>query len=182
MKISLDDSHDNNEVLKKLLSSRGITITEKAEIVLVSRGSPLPKKGIAVVYDPENPEELIDFIDAFKTVTTKADREIIIGKRKYGYSIVQVEDILYFVALGNYVYGKTLQDRYEIKQKLYEIESNFKNQYFIRINKSSIINLRWVQEIIPWFGGRLLLKVKEIQEELEVSRSYVKEFKKTLGI
>ena len=182
MKISLNDTQDNSEVLNKLLSSRGISIVEKSSVIFVPRGSPLPKKGIVVVYDSKNPEELIYFIDSFKTITAKTDNEIIIGKRKHGYTIIQVEDILYFVAWGNYVFCKTLQERFEVNQKLYEIESNFKAQYFIRINKSYVINLRWVQEIIPWFGGRLLLKIKETQEELEVSRNYVKAFKKSLGI
>ncbi len=182
MKIVLHGGPQNTEVLKELLSSRGINIVEKSPISFVPRGKPLPDKGIVVVYDTSQMDELINFIDSIKNLFTQSNKEIIIGKKKEGYAVLQLPDIIYFVALGNYVYSQTMQERYEVKQKLYEIESNFTAQYFIRINKSYVINLRWIQEIIPWFGGRLLLKIKEIGEELEVSRNYVKAFKKSLGI
>ncbi|MBN1798866.1 MAG: LytTR family transcriptional regulator [Spirochaetales bacterium] len=172
----------NNNVLKELLSDRGILITDKAGVTLVPRGAPLPEKGIVIIYDEKNPEELVNFIDSFKSITAKTDNEIIIGKRKHGYSVVPVEQILFFMAWGNYVYCHTVQERFEINQKLYEIERNFRSQYFIRINKSYVVNIRWIREIIPWFGGRLLLKLKEISEELEVSRNYVKAFKRSLSI
>jgi DNA-binding LytR/AlgR family response regulator len=181
MKIVLNDRGDNR-ILKSLLSSRGITLSQDAEVTLVPRGSPLPEKGIVVVYDAENPQQLIDFIDSFKNITAKNGAEIIIGKRTHGYTIIPVEKILYFMALGNFVYCRTAEERFEVNQKLYELERDFKSQYFIRINKSYVMNIRWIREIIPWFGGRLLLKLKEITEEVEVSRSYVREFKKSLGI
>jgi DNA-binding LytR/AlgR family response regulator len=88
----------------------------------------------------------------------------------------------YFVANGNYVYGQTHQGSIEINRKLFEIERDFRGSYFFRIHKSYVINIRWVREIIPWFGGRLLIRIKETDEEIEVSRNYVKAFKEFLGM
>jgi DNA-binding LytR/AlgR family response regulator len=181
MKISWKNT-ENNRMLKQLLAVRGIAISDKASVALVPRGAALPKKGIVVIYDEHNPDELINFIDAFKHITAKKDNEIVIGKKKHGYAIVPVAEILYFMAWGNYVYCHTADERLEVKQKLYEIERNYTSQYFIRINKSHVMNIRWIEEIIPWFGGRLLLRIKETREELEVSRNYVKAFKESLGI
>jgi len=53
---------------------------------------------------------------------------------------------------------------------------------FIRVNKSYIVNILMVKEIIPWFGGRLLLKFSGSEEKIEVSRNYVKDFKQFLGM
>jgi hypothetical protein len=182
MRIILDASPDNRQALKELLSSRGITVVKKSPVTFAPRGSTLPDKGLVVVYDPSHPDELLDFIDSMGVLAGKAGDEMIIGRHKQGFVIIQAEDILYFVAWGNYVYCKILNERFEVNRKLYEVERNFKKKYFIRINKSYVVNIRWIQQIIPWFGGRLLLKLKEIQEELEVSRSYVRAFKQSLGI
>jgi hypothetical protein len=181
MKISAHDIK-NKKVLKELLSARGVLFSDKASVTLIPRGSPLPEKGIVIVYDEEDPEELIGFFDSFKAITAKDDVDIIAGRRKHGYALVQVEKVVYFAAVGNSVYCQTAGERFEVRQRLYEIERNFTSRYFIRINKSYVVNIRWIREIIPWFGGRLLLRFKEIQEEVEVSRNYVKAFKQSLGM
>ena len=102
MNISWNNTGNNN-VLKELLSDRGISITDQADVTLVPRGAPLPKKGIVIIYDEKNPEELAHFIDSFKNTIAKTDNEIIIGKKKHGYAVVPVEHILFFMAWGNYV-------------------------------------------------------------------------------
>jgi DNA-binding LytR/AlgR family response regulator len=53
---------------------------------------------------------------------------------------------------------------------------------FIRVNKSNIINVLKIKEIIPWFGGRILLRFISSEERIEVSRNYVKDFKQFLDM
>jgi two-component system LytT family response regulator len=126
MKIVLDASPNNRQALKELLSSRGIAVVKKSPVTFAPRGSILPDKGLVVAYDSLHPDELLDFIDSMGVLAGKAGDDIIIGKHKQGFVIIQAEDILYFMAWGNYVYCKILNERFEVNQKLYEVERNFK--------------------------------------------------------
>jgi len=51
----------------------------------------------------------------------------------------------------------------------------------VRINKSQLVNLRNVKEIIPWFNSRLVF-VLESGKELEVSKLYSKAIRKILSL
>lgn len=68
-----------------------------------------------------------------------------------------------------------------MKKKLYAYEQDLVNHDFFRINKSQLVNLMAVKEIIPWFNGRLVLNMGD-KKELEVSKNYAKNFKNLLGI
>ena len=69
-----------------------------------------------------------------------------------------------------------------MKEKLYELEGKLPRSQFIRVSKSYIVNIGNVKEIIPWFGGRLILRFTSGNKEVEVSRSQVKSFKEFLGM
>ena len=74
-----------------------------------------------------------------------------------------------------------LVKKYRIKDKLYQLEEELAAEGFIRINKSEIVNILHIREIVPWFNGRLLLKLDN-KREVEVSRSYAGNFKDFLGL
>ena len=51
----------------------------------------------------------------------------------------------------------------------------------MRISKATLVNLSYMDSIEPGFGGTLLLKMKNGCKDY-VSRTYLKEFKKYLGL
>lgn len=69
-----------------------------------------------------------------------------------------------------------------MKQKLFEMEKIISRKNFIRVDKSYIVNILAIKEIIPWFGGRLLLRFNGSEERIEVSRNCVQDFKQFLGM
>ena len=44
------------------------------------------------------------------------------------------------------------------------------------------MNLGKVEEIKPWFNGTYVLKIKDIEKEVPVSRNKVKDFKRILSL
>ncbi|WP_261800281.1 LytTR family DNA-binding domain-containing protein [Paenibacillus sp. PAMC21692] len=52
---------------------------------------------------------------------------------------------------------------------------------FIRINKSQLVNLLHVKEIIPWFNSRYMLRMDN-GAELEVSKMFSKKLRHTLNL
>jgi DNA-binding LytR/AlgR family response regulator len=180
MKISLI-CKNNKKAISEILESRNFLLFENAPVSFVERGMPLPETGIILIFDSDNLNEFIEFLDSFPKTGTGRIKHII-GKKGDSFEIVLTDTIIFIMADGNATFCFTEDYKYEIKQKLYELEEAFTDRGFIRINKSHVINILWVEEIIPWFAGRLLLKFREIDEKIEVSRSYVRKFKEYIGM
>lgn len=100
-----------------------------------------------------------------------------------GERIMQVDpaDVYYFEAVDNKVFLYTKEKVHETKLKLYELEEQFGYSNFIRVSKSVILNLSKVESFYPEFNGRFEALMKN-KERVLISRQYVPELKKRLGI
>lgn len=168
------------DIVQNMLISKGISLNIESPYKIVQRGYET-KEGLEIVFDMDNLNLLVDILEKINGKTTEKNKNII-GKRNESYEILEYSSITYIEAEGNNVYCKTEKAIYRLKEKLYELEERLKNERFIRINKSTIVNIMNVSEIIPYFGGKLLLKFGNSSVEKEVSRAFVKEFKEYLGI
>ncbi len=94
---------------------------------------------------------------------------------------LSLKEIYYFEAVDNKVFSYTAKETYEIHKKLYEIEKEFEHTDFLRISKSGIVNVSKIAYVKPIFNGRFEAKLRN-DEKIIVSRQYVSELKKKLGI
>ncbi len=92
--------------------------------------------------------------------------------------LVDKQQIYYIEAVDNKTFIYTKADVYECELKLYEI-IDLLSTTFIRISKSIIVNLMYVNSIAPISGHKLILDL-ENTEKVVVNRSYVKDFKKKI--
>lgn len=91
------------------------------------------------------------------------------------------KDIFYFESVDNRVFAYLGSGEYEIRKKLYEIEEEYASSDFLRISKSAIVNVAKISYIRPIFNGRFEAKLKN-DEKIIISRQYVMDLKKKLGI
>ena len=91
------------------------------------------------------------------------------------------KDVFYFESVDNRVYAYTGKGVYEVHKKLYEIEEEYAYVDFMRISKSAIVNVAKIAYIRPLLNGRFEAKLKN-DEKIIISRQYVIELKKKLGI
>lgn len=96
-------------------------------------------------------------------------------------SVVDYSDILYFEAIDAEVYGVTIDNRYLIKHKLYEIESMYALKGFFRASKSYVVNIKQIKKIKPEMNRRFNL-IMENNDFITVTRSYYTVFKDRLGL
>ncbi len=168
--------------IRAILETKGFELDEDSSVTFSDEGILSASKGISIVFNPDDLTSLERFIDDIRNLRpTKTDSNHVIGKIDERFEIVALTDILYFHAIGNDVYCETARNRYEVPRKLYEIEESLRDKGYIRISKSIVMNIMKVSEIIPWFGGKLLLRIRDRKEEFEVSRNYVQNFKRYLG-
>ncbi len=101
-------------------------------------------------------------------------------KKKESYYLINIEDVLYFTAHNNKILVIS-DDEYTYSSKLYNIEKTYYEYGFIRVNKSQIVNIQKVKRIDPCIGSRLIL-IMENNDNIIVTKSYIKRFKHYIGI
>ena len=94
---------------------------------------------------------------------------------------IDKDNVLYFEAVDRKTFFYTEDGVYETVLKLYEIEEKYEDTDYIRISKSSIVNLNKIKSIRPDFGGKILATM-ENNEKIYISRQYVPVLKRKLGI
>lgn len=92
---------------------------------------------------------------------------------------ISVSDIFYIESVDNKSFIYTQNKVYETRQKLYELEDLLKSKRFLRISKSTLLNLMKISSIKPALNGRFMA-VLYSGEETIISRKYVPELRKAL--
>lgn len=96
---------------------------------------------------------------------------------------IAVPDIVYATAERDVIYVCTAQDRFPTRFTLQELQERLPAQTFLRTHRSFIANLHHVKEIMPYFNGTYLLKMKDkVQSEVVVSRTNVRRVKELFNI
>src|SRR5690242_10857278 len=95
--------------------------------------------------------------------------------------IVPVGDVLWFGVEYRLVYAHTQERAFMTNYTLRELEERLDPGVFFRAHKSSLVNLRHVKEIVPWFGGRYKLVMRDqAASEVALSRAQARELRARL--
>jgi len=95
----------------------------------------------------------------------------ILIKGKDGFSFLNVQDIVWFEAYSDYVKIHT-KEKYFLKNiSLNELETKLNPETFIRIHRSTIVNIAFIKEMKPYFNGEYYIYLTN-GEKLKLSRSY----------
>ncbi|MDI1472541.1 MAG: LytTR family DNA-binding domain-containing protein [Thermodesulfovibrio sp.] len=97
-------------------------------------------------------------------------------------SFVPYVDIFYCEASEGGVRIFTLKDEYYFDGTLSELETRLKEEGFMRVHKSFIINLKRIEAVLPWFKGTYWIVIEGKKTQIPVSKSIIKELKEILGI
>ncbi|MBP5261235.1 MAG: LytTR family transcriptional regulator DNA-binding domain-containing protein [Clostridiales bacterium] len=100
-----------------------------------------------------------------------------IGDKKYE---IPVSDIFYIESVDNRTFIYTSNDTYAASMKLYEFEDLLKMRSFLRISKSTVLNIMKVESVKPALNGRFLCRLKN-GEEVIISRKYVSDFREYIS-
>lgn len=84
---------------------------------------------------------------------------------------VAVDDADWFEAAGNYVRVHTGRGTHLIRSTLAELEDRLDPHRFVRIHRSSIVNVGSIREVQPWLGGDYIAILRG-GRQLKVSRTH----------
>ena len=97
--------------------------------------------------------------------------------RKRGGSEVMVEvaDIDWVEASGNYAILHVGGETFEIRSSLAKLEAELDPRRFVRVHKSHLVNIGRVAEVVPWVSGDWRIRLQD-GAEVNLSRRYRQRF------
>lgn len=115
-------------------------------------------------------ENLVSLID--KETYRESYLSVYDGKEKYQMSCIH---IFYIESENDKVFVYTSNRKFQCKKKLYELENELPD-YFSRVSKSTILNLRKVEHYSPQLNG-VMKAVLNNQQVVYISRKYLREIR-----
>jgi len=93
---------------------------------------------------------------------------------------VDVDEIDYLEAAGNYVVLHAGGQEYRTRETMNTFEERLSQAEFVRIHRSAIVNRKQIKELRPWFTGEYAVVMKS-GKELTLTRSYRDRLPQLLG-
>ena len=91
--------------------------------------------------------------------------------------LISIDEVSYFKAEDKYTVVKTLEGESLIKKSIRQLTEELDPDQFWRIHRGTIINVNRIGKVSRSFAGRLIITLKDLPENLTVSRSYANLFK-----
>ncbi|MCR5823715.1 MAG: LytTR family transcriptional regulator DNA-binding domain-containing protein [Lachnospiraceae bacterium] len=94
--------------------------------------------------------------------------------------MIRTDKIYYVESVDKRSYVYTKENCYETRYRLYELEEMLNADYF-RCSKALIVNIRKIKSVHSELNGRMNAELLN-GETIVISRSYVKDLKRKLGL
>ena len=85
--------------------------------------------------------------------------------------VLSASEIRWVTASGNYVRIVSAPGTFVVRETMAELERCLNPSQFVRIHRSTIVNLDYIKEMQPWFSGELIVIMKD-DTEFKLSRSF----------
>lgn len=143
------------------------------------------KVEIEIVQSPEEEGahirtvEISDRIDRAVSLLEKGAQSLVVYKDRQAF-VCEFDRIYYIESVDNKCFVYTRTDCFEAKCRLYELERMLDPNFF-RCSKSMICNIKKIRSVKAEYNARMNATLLN-GEAIIISRSYVKDLKKRLGI
>lgn len=142
--------------------------------VKIDRETTEPK---VVIFTDKMTEEISELIKRLSVDTS----QIIAGFQNSEIVLLEQSQLIKIYAANGKIYAVTAEGEFQLRLRLYELESRLDQKIFVRISNSEIINLKKVKGFDLSFTGTICVSLSNGMTTY-VSRRYVSKIKQVLGI
>ena len=97
--------------------------------------------------------------------------------------LIDLAGVTHFFANDKLTWAATPARNYVVDHTIQELERKLDPRRFVRVHRGALVNLAYVHELHTWFGGKVMLRLKDDKRtEISVSRDRVQPLKERLGI
>ncbi|MGY5956077.1 LytTR family DNA-binding domain-containing protein [Kosakonia sp. BK9b] len=96
--------------------------------------------------------------------------------------VTSIDDIYYAEAHEKMTFVYTRRESYVMPMNITEFCSKLPAAHFFRCHRSYCVNLDKIREIEPWFNNTYILRLRDLEFQVPVSRSKVKEFRQLMHL
>ena len=145
-------------ILKPYQESRIIGMLQKLEAAFQQQNAPASANTV--------PRETL-------TINLVKDERII---------VTDINDIYYAEAHEKMTFVYTRREAYVMSMNITEFCNRLPESHFFRCHRSYCVNLSKIREIEPWFNNTYILRLRDLDFQVPVSRSKVKEFRQLMRL
>lgn len=138
---------------------------------------PSYKQMKVVLYTDQVNDEVHALVKRLSDETPK----MLTGFRDNAVELLDPAEVIRIYSSAGKVFAATRDGEYTLRLRLYEAEDRLAESDFVRVSVSEIINLRKVKNFDLNFAGTICVTFSDSSKSY-VSRRYVAEIKKVLGI
>jgi len=93
---------------------------------------------------------------------------------------LRLDEIYWIEAQGNYIRLHLKDESHLLRETMTSFEGRLDPERFMRIHRSTMVNIDHIKDIQPWFTGEYIVRM-ENGKELTLTRSYRNNLKRLLG-
>ncbi len=98
-------------------------------------------------------------------------------------SFLDLDQVTHVMASDKLTYAIVNGRQHCVDQTISDLEHRLDPAHFLRIHRAVLVNVDWIQELNSWFGGKIVVTLKDAQRtQLTVARDRVRALKSRLGI
>lgn len=95
--------------------------------------------------------------------------------------LINPMDVSCFVVEGGKIYALINEKKYQLKERLYQLEDMSFNEYFVKLNQSCLANIKQIKEFKASIGGSIMVIFQNGYKDY-ISRRELKNVKERIGL
>jgi two-component system LytT family response regulator len=129
--------------------------------------------------------DLVALLEQVRAVLARKEPEYLVrvasrtGERV---DFVDVADVTHFYAKDKLTFAATAAKHYALDLSMADLEPRLDPRQWLRIHRSTLVNVGSIKEVHSWFGGKAVVRLKDGKTELQIPRERAAEVKARLGI
>lgn len=95
--------------------------------------------------------------------------------------LINPMDVSCFVVEGGKIYALINEKKYQLKERLYQLEDMSFNEYFVKLNQSCLANIKQIKEFKASIGGAVMVVFQNGYKDY-ISRRELRNVKERIGL
>lgn len=95
--------------------------------------------------------------------------------------LINPMDVSCFVVESGKIFALINEKKYQLKERLYQLEDMSFNEYFVKLNQSCLANIKQIKEFKASIGGSVMVIFQNGYKDY-ISRRELKNFKERIGL